>query len=141
MAIQNIKMRSGNQIQAMLDGKFVATIQDIRMNDDYGPEPASGIGDIHVLEYVPTMARHTLQVSHMVMKERNLRSAGISLENGDDALRGMEFDIEVLDRESGEVLRKYTGCSFASGDVDVRKHAILISSATFNARDVVGTIL
>lgn len=139
MAVQNLKVRSGNRIRAVMDGKVVGMIQDVRMNDDYSPEPASGVGDIHVQEYVPTMARHSLQVSHMVMFQASLRQLGLSLENGDDALRGMVFDIEVADKDSGEVLRKYSGCSYASGDVDVRKHAIVVASGTFNALDVVGT--
>lgn len=141
MAVENIKVRSGNRIRAVMDGKTVGLIQDVRMNDDYSPEPASGVGDIHVQEWVPTMARHSLQVSHMVMFEGSLRAQGLTLENGDDALRGMVFDIEVSDKDSGEVLRKYLKCSYASGDVDVRKHAIVVASGTFNALDVVGTVV
>lgn len=138
MATQNLKTRSANRIIVMFDGKQVGLCQSVRASDDYSPEPASGIGDIHVQEYVPTMARHSLSVQAMVLRTGSLRQAGIAFENGDDALKGLVFDIIKIDKDTGEVLRKYVGCSYASGDTDVRAHAIVMNSATFNALDVTG---
>lgn len=141
MATQNLKVRSGNRVVVVMDGKQVGLIQNVRMNDDYAPDPASGIGDIHVVEHVPTMARHSLSVSTMVLKRGALMEAGISMENGDAVLQGLVFDFEVYDKDSGQLLRKYLGCSYASGDIDVSKHAILMQSAQFNALDVKGTMV
>lgn len=152
MAVQkreNIKVRSGNRIRIEFGGQEVGLLQDLRGSDDYGPEPASGIGDIHVQEYVPTMARHTVTTSQAILYTETLRSAGASLENGDDALKGMVFDIVVYDKNppasvntgAGIYLRKYVGCSFASGDVEIRKHTIVMANATFQALDVVGTAI
>lgn len=138
MATQNANVRSGNRILAMFDGKQIGLVQNARASDDYGLEPASGIGDIHVQEHVPSMARHSISVSHMVLKRRSMREAGIAVENGDGALKGLVFDIVMVDKDDGEVLRKYVGCSYASGDVDVQKHAIVIGSAQFMALDVQG---
>ena len=135
---QNVKTRSGNRITLTLAGVTLGLIQSLRASDDYSPEPASGIGDIHVQEYVPTMARHNLSISKMVLFTDQLRSSGISVENGDDVLQGRVFDIVVFSKDDGQELRKYTGCSFASGDVEVNKHAIVMSNATFNALNVVG---
>lgn len=128
--------RSGNRIVVMFDGKQLGLIQSVRMNDDYSPEPASGIGDIHVQEYVPTMARHSLQVQSMVLNKGTLREAGITAENGDAVLQGLVFDIEVYSKDDGTLLRKYTGCSYASGDLEVTKHAIVVASGQFFALDV-----
>jgi hypothetical protein len=138
MATPNVRVRSGNRILVHLDGQQIGLIQSLRMNDDYGPEPASGIGDIHVQEYVPTIARHTLQVASMIISRDGLRARGIASENGDAALRGLEFDVLVQDRDTGEVLRKYVGVTYASGDVEVQKHAIAMANATLMARDVQG---
>jgi len=138
MAQQNLKTRSGNRIVVAFDGKQIGLVQSVRMNDDYSPEPASGIGDIHVIEYVPTMARHTLNVSAMVLDRGAMLEAGIVSENGDAMLQGLVFDIEVYDKDTGAQLRKYVGCSYASGDMDISKHAIVMQSAMFNALDVVG---
>lgn len=136
---QNIKAQSGNRIIAVFDNIQIGLIQSIRGSDDYGPEPASGIGDIHVQEYVPTMARHSVSVSYMVLMASSMRSAGIAMENGDAVLQGLVFDIHVLEKDTGRVLRKYISCSYASGEIDVQKHTILMSSAVFNALDVQGT--
>jgi hypothetical protein len=139
MATQNLKTRSGNRIIPTFDGKIIGAIQSVRMSDDYAPEAMSGIGDIHAQEYVPSMARHTLTVSQMVLNTGSMRQAGIAAQNGDDVLQGLVFDIEVYSKDDGTLLRKYVGCSYASGDVDINKHAIVMSSGTFNALDVVGT--
>lgn len=136
---QNLKVRSGNRIVILADGKPVGLAQSLRASDDYSPEAASGIGDIHAQEYVPTMARHTLSLQKMVLNKSDLREAGIFVENGDGALKGLVFDIAKVDKDSGEVLRTYVGCSYASGDVDVSKHTIVMSSGQFNALDVRGT--
>lgn len=134
----NLKTRSGNRIIVTLDGIQVGLIQSVRLNDDYSPEPASGIGDIHVQEHVPTMARHNVQVTTMVLNSGSLRQAGVASVNGDDVLNGLVFDIVVQDKDTGEVLRKYVGCSYASGDMEVSKHAIVMANGQFLALDVVG---
>lgn len=139
MASVNKKVHSGNEIVVMFDGKQVGLIQSVGSNDDYGPEAASGIGDIHAQEFVPTMARHSLNVSSMVLRKKHLREAGIIPENGDEVLKGYVFDFEKRSKSDGTVLRKYVGCSYASGSIDVQKHAIVMSSAQFNALDVTGT--
>lgn len=135
---QNRNVRSGNQIAVLFDGKQIGLIQSISMNDDYAPDPASGIGDIHVQEYVPTMARHTLSVSAMLLNKSQLQAVGIVPENGDAVLQGLVFDIEQYDKLTGSLLRKYTGVSYASGSIETTKHAIVTSNAQFNALDVNG---
>lgn len=136
---QNIKVRSGNRIVVLFDGRPIGMVRSLRASDDYGPDPASGIGDIHVQEYVPTMARHTLSVSSMVLMKDSMQEVGISPENGDAVLQGLVFDLEVYSKDDGKLIRKYIGVSYASGDVDVQAHQIVVSSAQFNALDVTGT--
>ena len=138
MASVNRKVKSGNRVVVMLDGKQVGMMQSVDCNDDYAPEPASGIGDIHAQEYVPTMARHTLQVEEMVLITGSLREQNVTAQNGDSMLQGLVLDILVVGKEDGVLLRKYSKCSYASGSVQVRKHAIVMASGTFNALDVSG---
>ena len=139
MARENLKVRSGNRIVVVFDGKQVGLIQSVSANDDYSPEPASGIGDIHVVEYVPTMARHSLSVSAMLLNKGAMLQAGLVPENGEAMLQGLVFDFEVYSKDDGTLLRKYIGCSYASGSIEVQKHAIVMQSAQFNALDVTGT--
>lgn len=141
MATENRIVNSGNRIEVQFDGKVVGLLQNLRMSDDFGHEPASGIGDIHVQEYVPSMARHSLSASTMILFTKNLRDSQISMENGDAVLRGLVFDIVVYGRDpkNSGVLRKYVNCSYTGGDVEVSKHAILVANAQFVALDVTGT--
>ena len=136
---QNRKVHSGNEIIVLFDGRQVGMVRSVRGSDDYGPDPASGIGDIHVLEYVATMARHTISVSGMVLLKGNMMGAGITPENGDAMLQGLVFDLEVYSKRDGKLIRKYVGVSYASGDIDIQAHQIVVSSGQFNALDVTGT--
>lgn len=138
MATQNRKVRSGNTVQILLDGKQIGTMKSVRMNDDYSPEPVTGIGDIHVQEYVPTVARHTLSVNYAVLNRNSLRELGVVAKNGDDILQGLVFDIVSLSKVDGAILRKYSGCSYASGDLEITANAIVMASGTFNALDADG---
>lgn len=138
MASINQNVRSGNRIAIELDGKQVGLIQSVRWSDDYAPDGASGIGDIHVQEHVPTIARHTISVSTMVIKRKSMRELGITAENGDSVLQGRVFDIVAYDKD-GDMLRKAMGCTYASGDLEIQKHAIVMASGTFMALDVSGT--
>ena len=135
---QNLKVRSGNRIVVVFDGKQIGMVRSVRASDDYSPEPASGIGDIHVQEYVPTMARHSLSISNMVLIKGAMMESGIVPENGDAALQGLVFDLEQYDKDSGVLIRKYTGVSYASGDIDISAHQIVVQSGQFNALDVTG---
>ena len=136
----NLKVRSANLARVMIDGDEVGLMQNISMSDDYGPEGASGIGDIHVQEYVPTMARHSIQCSKMALRTAGLYAKGIIPENGEGALKGLVVDIEVLDKETGEVMRKYLNCTFASGSIEVSKHAIVSYQSQWMALDVAGKL-
>jgi hypothetical protein len=137
---QNLKVRSGNLARIIMDGKEVGLLQNVRGSDDYSPEPVSGIGDIHVQEHVPTMARHSVTASKMALRATSLYKMGIVPENGEGMLKGMVFDIEIFDKSTGEVMRKFLSCSYASGDFEVQKHAIIATNVTFQALDVAGTL-
>lgn len=133
-------VNSGNRIEVQFDGQQIGLLQNLRPSDDYGHEPASGVGDIHVQEYVPSLARHQLTASTMVLFTGNMRDLGIAMENGDEVLRGLVFDIAIYGRDpkNSGLLRKYVKCSFTGGDVEIQKHAIVVSNANFSALDVTG---
>ena len=132
-------VQTGNRVLVVLDGLQVGLIQSFRASDGYGLESASGIGDIHSQEFVPTIANHSLSISKMTLKAEALRSKGLAPENGDAALKGIEFDVHVQSKDDGTVLRKYIGCVYDSGDMDVSAHRIVVTNAQFKARDVQGT--
>lgn len=134
----NVKTQTGNRIKIEIAGMWIGLLQSCSPNDDYGLEPATQIGDIHVQEYVPTLARHRLSVRRMMLITQSLRNAGIATLNGDNALQGLVFDIVFYSRDSGQVLRKYTSCSWASGSVDVSANRITMEEGTLLALDATG---
>jgi hypothetical protein len=138
MAEQNLKARSANQIVVSFDGKQIGAVKSVSLNEDYSPEPVTGIGDIKVQENVPTLARYTVSVNGLVLKQSSMRAAGLFPENSDDMLAGVVFDIMVMSKEDGSLLRKYSGCSYANGSTDISANAIVVNSGTFNALDVSG---
>ena len=138
MSQVNQNVRSGNNIIITLDGHQVGVMKSLSCNDDYSPEPVTGIGDIHVQEHVPTVARHSLSASVVVLKTKSLRQLGVAAINGDWMLQGLVFDIVMFDKQNGTVLRKYMGCTYASGSMDVSANAIVMESASFMALDVSG---
>ncbi len=137
---ENIVVRSANVARVLLDGQEVGLLQNVRLSDDYGPDAASGIGDIHAQEYVPSMARHQLSVSKLALRKSSLYKMGVVPQNGEEVLKGLVFDFEVFDKATGDVLRKYLKCSYASGGVEVQKHAIISYDCQFYALDVSGTL-
>lgn len=139
MASRNVQTRTGNRIVVEVDGKRIGAVQSVRSNDSYGLDAVSGIGDIHVIEHVPTRAVHSVSVSTMVLEGPNLMASGVVPENGDAALAGVVFDIVFYSRDTGEALRKIRKLSFDSGDLDVSAHRIVARNAQFKAIDAVGT--
>ncbi len=135
----NVQALSGNRVAVLFGGVKVGLAQSVRGSDSYALEQASGIGDIHVIENVPTRANHRITVSNMVLFTGNLRDQGIATINGDNAMEGLILDIVVYSRDSGMPLRAWKGCSFDSGTVSVEAHRILAQDAQFVCLDVTGT--
>ena len=137
MAGSNRKVQTANRIWVTAGGAPVGLGQSVELHDDYQMESLVGIGDIHPQEFVPSAAVLTVTISEMVMLDSSMRASGTSYASPDDALSGVSHDIIVASKDGG-VLRKYTGCFYTSGEVQVRKHAIVITNATFKAMDASG---
>lgn len=129
---------TGNEVRVVMDGVELDLVQTIRGSDDYGDEYVSGIGDIHGLELVPTFARHTVTISGFALKKEKAILLGIIRENGDEALKGKHFTIEIFSKE-GPLLRKWEDAVNNSGDINVTAHRIVVKDATFMALDAAGT--
>lgn len=136
---KNLLTYSGNRVLVEFGGATIGLVQAVRLGDNYGLEPASGVGDIHAIEYVPSRATHTVSVTNMTLFKGNMRDAGVSAVNGDDVLQGLVFDLVVYSKDTGGALRTIKSCSFESGDVDVTAHRITMQSGQFKALDVLGT--
>ena len=134
----NVKSQTGNRVRVLFGGVPVGVVQSVRFSDSYALESVSGVGDIHVVENVPTRANHSVSVSSMTLFAGNLRDQGVAALNGDDALRGLVFDITVFSRDTGQPLRSAKSCSYDSGTVSIEAHRVVVTNAEFKALDVTG---
>lgn len=139
MARQNVQVQTGNRISLKFDGQTIGMIQSLRASDDWGFQETSEIGNIKVKEFVPTLARHTLTAAVVQMKRESLEQKGIAVETSDGALTGSVFDVVINDKDTGQMLRTYKDCVFASGDIEITKNAVVVRNATLLALDVYGT--
>lgn len=138
MATTNVQAQTGNRVAIMFNGIQIGAMQSVRMSQDVGLDALYGIGDIDPIEHVPTAARYPLSATNVVLRKGSMKKAGLAPETGADALKGNVFDIEVFSKDDGTLLGKYQGCSWASGDIDVSRNAMIMSSAQFLALTVSG---
>lgn len=131
---------TGNNVVVYINNQQIQVLTTLRATDDYGLEPVTEIGNIHVREYVPTVARHAVSISKFLMATETAISAGIITENGDAALLGKTFDIEIFSKSTGLLLRKYMNCSNTSGDISIQANRLIVVDANFVGTDVTGIL-
>lgn len=141
MATTNVKTHSGNRVSIQFDGIEVGLVETLQMDDDYGHEPVSGIGDARAEEHVPGMARYSLQASNVVLKRRNLRQAAIVPDGHEQVLRGLVFDIVVMDKDTNRVIAKYLKCTCTRSSISIQKHVPIRGNASFMAIERTGSDL
>lgn len=129
------KVYSGNTIMVVIKNKPVGLLQDVTADEDFAPEPASGIGDPRVVEYVPTMYRISMAVSSMSLKKDSLFSVGVFPENIDKYLATEPFTVVVIDKVTRKIVRQYNNCIFGRGTLSVRKHTIVSHNCTLLATE------
>ncbi len=131
---------TGNNITVFINNQQIQVLTTLRATDDYGLEPVTEVGDGHVVEYVPTVARHAISISKFLMAKETAISAGIINQNMDSALQGNTFDIEIFSNTTGLLMRKYLNASNTSGDVSIQANRLIVIDANFVATDVTGTL-
>lgn len=135
----NRVVHTANRFAIIFDGKVIGALQSVSAQDSYGLEGAYEIGSINPIEHVPTAATYSISVSKLLLIKGDMLSAGIAVENGEAALKGLVFDIEYYDKDGATLLRKWSGVSYDSGGIDVQKNAIVVQSGQFKALNVTGT--
>lgn len=131
---------TGNEVEVHFNGTVLDLVQNMRGTDDYGFEPASGIGDIHAFEYTPTLARHSISISRFALRKDSAVALGIIQENGDAALSNPPFAIEIFSKVTGKLLKKWMGALNSSSDVTVTAHRVVVGDANFVATDTTGDL-
>jgi hypothetical protein len=131
------KVYSGNTVLVVIRNQPVGLLQDVTADEDFAPEPASGIGDPRVVEYVPTMYRISLAVSSMSLKKSSLFNIGVFPETIDTYLATEPFTVVIIDKVSKKTVRQYNNCIFGRGTLSVRKHTIVSHNCTLLATEAI----
>lgn len=126
-----------NKSRVFINGIECFLLNDVRESDNYALDRVSGIGDIHVRQHVPTMAQHEVTLTGYMLRDEQMVSSGIIPENGDEALKGRTFSIEIFDKE-GPLLRRYEEAMCNNDGATITKHALFMKEATFYATNVSG---
>lgn len=129
---------TGNEVNVFMKGVKLDLVQNMRGTDDYGFEPASGIGDIHAFEYTPTLARHSISISKFALRRESAVDLGIIQENGNAAIANPIFDIEIFSKITGKLIKKWIGSLNSSSDITVTAHRVVVEDANFVALDTLG---
>lgn len=131
-----------NQSQA------VGAVQNANVTMSFGLDTVSGIGDIRVKEYVPTIARISLssdQTYLFNMEIDRLSSGGLAGQSGllpaqaQEALTGVVFDVSAVvlnpPQTAYSTLWIASGCSLDSGNMSAAKHGTVMRQCQFQALD------
>lgn len=105
---------TGNLVTVKLAGKVIGLIQGINVNEDFGMQPVSGLGDILPVEFTPGMARIQISCSTIYLLKtalipgvnvlgdqfqsgavQSLDGAEIAPKTASAVLRGRHFTIAI----------------------------------------------
>lgn len=122
-----------------INGELVPVLSQLTLDDDYGLQPLSGVGDGHVQEWIPGQFTHRATLAKALFKPESLFASKIIPENGDVIMQGVEYDVEVFFKDGGTA-RKLENAKCGTNSTRLRMHGILEVDATFVGRDVSGVL-
>jgi len=151
VAVKNRQAYVANRIDLVWDDVArVGAVQNAEVQISFALEPISGVGSVRVLEYIPTMARITVNTDMVYMFGEEVERVGASYmpQKSDDSLNGMVFDmyalVDAVDTPSRygkgngakyNTMWKAQGCFLDSGSFRVAKHGAIGRACSFAALD------
>lgn len=128
-SIDKQTVHTGNTALIKIDGVAVGRAQGFNPSTDYGTQGVYELGTIMPVEHVYLRYEGRISFERFMMRRENLASLGyVGL--GEDILKKDIIDIEVQDKETGETIAAYRGCTFANYDARHQANAIAGESAT-----------
>lgn len=122
-SIDKQTVHTGNTALIKIDGVAVGRAQGFSPSTDFGTQGVYEIGTIMPVEHVYLRYEGRISFERFMMRKENLALLGyVGL--GEDILKKHIIDIEVQDKETGETITVYRGCTFANYDATYRANAI-----------------
>ena len=123
----------GNRVLLKFGGKVVGDgVQSVDPADDFGLQDVDGLGNPEAVELVPGKVVHTITLSKFFVYNKRLIDTGF-VPTSEQYLMPPEFEVEILDRVSGETVELYTQCKLASYARSYGKHVISVENATIRS--------
>lgn len=72
MPINDSKVLVGGKILIKMDGKYIGFANSADCSDSYGMQPIHVLGQLQPIDYVPTDARHSIDLDMMVLRDNSL---------------------------------------------------------------------
>lgn len=72
MPINDSKVLVGGKILVKMDGKYIGFANSADCSDSYGMQPIHVLGQLQPIDYVPTDARHSIDLDMMVLRDNSL---------------------------------------------------------------------
>lgn len=147
MATNNRRTYVSNRIDLVLDDQYrIGAVQSVEVQMSFALEPISGVGSVRVLEWIPTMARISVNCDTVYIFSEEMEQVGRQLvpQRADDSMFGWVFDIYAQPDQfdvpgygaaAYSKVWKAQGCSFDSGSFRVAKHGAVGRACSFMALD------
>jgi len=123
-------VHSGASIILKIDGQEIGRAQGIDGRRSFGTEGLYELGSIMPQEHVFNRYEGSVSLEKFYVKNKSLKDLGL-LSLGADVLKRDKINIEVLDKETGAIVRTYRGCSAQDYSESFRVGAISGENATF----------
>jgi hypothetical protein len=127
--LSNNKVLVGGKILIKMDNQIIGFANEASCSDAYGLQPIHVLGQLSPIDYVPTDARHSINLTVMVMKDSSLAMANLeptgagnygflkqaTIGSFDSVITDMSADTNVgtLDTSNKGALRVLHGKSFS----------------------------
>ena len=75
--LSNSRVLVGGKVLIKMDGRTVGFANEADCTDNYGMQPIHVLGQLQAIEYVPTVAQHSISMSVMVLRDTSLIDANL----------------------------------------------------------------
>jgi hypothetical protein len=118
-----------------INGKKVGAGQSVRGTITITNQPVGELGNIDLIEHVPTQRLVNFSVGIVRLAGRSLKAQGFWPSGGTlDVLNFAEMVAEIWDRRGGSPIYTFEGVRPASHDFSIDLGGILMENAAFDAR-------
>lgn len=131
MATQaNQTVHSGNTVLLKVKGQVVGRAQSLDGRRSFGTEGVYEIGSIMPQEHINNRYEGTVTLERFLIKKDDLAKVGMAA-LGEEILNTDIIDIEVIDKNNGQTVRVYRGCTCVDYSENFRVGAISGENASF----------